>query len=73
MGIEFQIGSETEVIFVNKDGSGYANDYGWSESRALPAGSAVATACEEIADGIQEAGITLNMYHSEGAPGQVSS
>lgn len=48
-----------------------ANNYGWSESAALATGSPEAVACEEIAEALAEAGVDLQMYHAESAPGQV--
>lgn len=48
------------------------NDYGWSETGAILAGQKAERALEEIALALESAGIELQMYHSEAAPGQVS-
>ncbi|KAI5117124.1 hypothetical protein M0805_007971 [Coniferiporia weirii] len=70
-GVEFLIGFETEVIFLKSiDPVEAVNDYGWSETGAICAGSAEARALEEIADALETAGIELQMYHAEAAPGQ---
>ena len=47
------------------------NDHQWSTTATLTTGTVEAQALEEIADTIQADGIVLEMYHSEGAPGQV--
>lgn len=66
------MGFETEVIFLKSvEPLVAANDYGWSESPAILAGSPEAKALEEIADCLEKAGIELQMYHAEAAPGQV--
>ena len=70
--VEFLIGFETEVIFLKStDPIIPVNDYGWSESTAILAGSNEAKALEEIANALDVAGIELQMYHAEAAPGQV--
>ncbi|KAN0088896.1 hypothetical protein V8E55_005953 [Tylopilus felleus] len=46
------------------------NDHQWSTTATLTTGTVEAQALEEIADTIQADGIVLEMYHSEGAPGQ---
>jgi glutamine synthetase len=46
------------------------NNHGWSNSPALPSGSVEAKVLEEIADALETAGIELQMYHAEAAPGQ---
>ena len=66
------MGFETEVIFLKSTQPlQAANEYGWSESPAICAGTAEAKALEEIAEALQEADIELQMYHAEAAPGQV--
>ncbi|EJD07922.1 glutamine synthetase/guanido kinase [Fomitiporia mediterranea MF3/22] len=70
-GVEFLIGFETEVIFLSSVNPIQAvNDYGWSETSAILAGTPEAKALEEIADAFEYAGIELQMYHAEAAPGQ---
>ncbi|KAH8116223.1 glutamine synthetase/guanido kinase [Phellopilus nigrolimitatus] len=69
--VEFLVGFETEVIFLKSvDPIEAVNEYGWSESAAICAGTPEAKALEEIADALQLAGIELQMYHAEAAPGQ---
>ena len=66
------MGFETEVIFLKStDPLEPANEYGWSESPAICAGTIEAKALEEIANTLEEADIELQMYHAEAAPGQV--
>ncbi|KAL5483506.1 hypothetical protein ACEPAI_8738 [Sanghuangporus weigelae] len=70
-GVSFLVGFETEVIFLSSiDPLVATNDYGWSESPAICAGTPEARALEEIAEALEEAGIELQMYHAEAAPGQ---
>lgn len=47
------------------------NTHGWNDMLSTPAGSKEDIVTEEIAANIQEAGIELEMYHAEGAAGQV--
>lgn len=46
------------------------NSYGFSVSSALASGSVETVVLEEIAQGIQDSDIELQMYHAEAAPGQ---
>ncbi|THH13248.1 hypothetical protein EW146_g6942, partial [Bondarzewia mesenterica] len=70
-GVEFLVGIETEFILLKStDPIEAVNEHAWSVSSALPSGSVAATCLEEIADGLEEAGIELLMYHAEAAPGQ---
>lgn len=73
--MDFLIGFETEVIFLEsvEPNIKAVNDYGWSESNAILVGQKPAIALEEIAVALETAGIELQMYHSEAAPGQVSA
>ncbi len=65
------MGFETEVIFLRSVSPVEpVNNYSWSESAAILAGTSESQALQEIADALEIAGIVLEMYHSEGAPGQ---
>lgn len=67
------MGFETEVIFLRSmEPLRAVNEYGWSESPAICAGTDEAKALEEIAEALALSGIELQMYHAEAAPGQVS-
>ena len=73
LGAEFLVGFETEFILLKSTSPIEAvNDAPWSASSALPSGSDETKCLEEIADALQTGEIDLLMYHSEGAPGQVS-
>ncbi|EPQ54931.1 glutamine synthetase/guanido kinase [Gloeophyllum trabeum ATCC 11539] len=69
--VEFLVGVETEFILLKSvDPIEAVNNHGWSNSPALPSGAVETKVLEEIADSLQEAGIELQMYHAEAAPGQ---
>jgi hypothetical protein len=70
-GIEFLVGFETEVILLSRTTTPVHN-HGWCDSLALSPGSSGAGVTRAIADALQHAGIELEMYHAEAAPGQVS-
>ncbi|KAF9220852.1 glutamine synthetase/guanido kinase [Gyrodon lividus] len=68
---QFLVGFETEFILLKSTNPVVAvNNHGWSNSPALATGTTEAKVLEEIADALQKAGIELQMYHSEAAPGQ---
>ncbi|KAH7882852.1 hypothetical protein F5I97DRAFT_1977292 [Phlebopus sp. FC_14] len=68
---QFLVGFETEFILLKSTNPIVAaNNYGWSNSPALLTGTVEAQVLEEIAGALAEAGIELQMYHSEAAPGQ---
>ena len=70
-GIEFLVGFESEFILLEDTHPIKAvNQHGWCNSLGLPSGSKESTVLEEIADALEAAGIELQMYHPEGAPGQ---
>lgn len=70
--INFLVGFETEFVLLSSTKPITAvNDYGWSTSNALPSGQAETIVMREIAEGLLEAGIELQMYHAEACPGQV--
>ena len=47
-----------------------ANQHGYGNSPALPTGTKEYQILEEIAECLSLSGVELQMYHSEGAPGQ---
>lgn len=47
------------------------NEYAWSASRATLAGTPETAALEEMVNALTDSGIVVEMWHSEGAPGQV--
>ncbi len=70
-GVEFLVGFETEFILLTKTlPVRAANAHGWCNANALPTGSKEAQVLEEIVDALGEAGIEVQMYHAEAAPGQ---
>ncbi|KIJ63865.1 hypothetical protein HYDPIDRAFT_175868 [Hydnomerulius pinastri MD-312] len=70
-GAEFLVGFETEFILLKSTNPIVAvNNHGWSNSPALATGTPETQVMEEIADALAQAGIELQMYHSEAAPGQ---
>ncbi|KAF8841120.1 glutamine synthetase/guanido kinase [Paxillus ammoniavirescens] len=71
LGAQFLVGIETEFILLKSTNPIVAvNNHGWSNSPALATGTTEAKVLEEIADVLLDAGIELQMYHSEAAPGQ---
>ncbi|TBU27388.1 glutamine synthetase/guanido kinase [Dichomitus squalens] len=71
-GVSFLIGMEFEFILVTqiRPEVAYASNADWSTSAKLRTGSAETQALEEIAQCLLDAGIELQMYHAEAAPGQ---
>ncbi|KZO93281.1 glutamine synthetase/guanido kinase [Calocera viscosa TUFC12733] len=70
-GAEMLVGFETEFILLqNVDPPTPAQIGGWSTSLKHRTGSLAAACCEEIASTVQAAGIELQMFHAESAPGQ---
>lgn len=70
-GIKFRIGFETEFILLKSTFPiEEANKYGWCESQALATGTVAATTLEEMALALADSDVEVEMYHSEGAPGQ---
>ncbi|KDQ60454.1 hypothetical protein JAAARDRAFT_191833 [Jaapia argillacea MUCL 33604] len=70
-GIDFLLGFEIEFILLKStDPIEAVNYHGWSNSPALPTGAVETMVLEEIADSLDAAGIELQMYHAEAAPGQ---
>ncbi|KAJ7352430.1 hypothetical protein DFH08DRAFT_740339 [Mycena albidolilacea] len=68
---EFLVGFESEFILLKSTNPiEPVNIHDWSATTGLLAGSVEALVLEEIADGLQTAGIALEMFHPEAAPGQ---
>ncbi|KAL0958312.1 hypothetical protein HGRIS_000457 [Hohenbuehelia grisea] len=71
LGIEFLVGFETEFILLDMRSSfapvGVAD---WAASAALLTGAPQTSILEEMAEALESAGIEVQMYHGEGAPGQ---
>ncbi|KAI6021242.1 hypothetical protein EDC04DRAFT_377940 [Pisolithus marmoratus] len=69
---EFLVGFETEFILLTSTRPSIqaANNHGWSRTAAFGSGTTALTVLEEIADALATSGIELQMFHSEGAPGQ---
>ena len=72
LNLSFLIGVESEFILLKQTNPTIeaVNNHGYSNSPALPSGSVEAKVLEEIADALNTAGIELQMYHTEAAPGQ---
>jgi glutamine synthetase len=70
-GVEFLVGFETEFILLkNAKSVEPVNRYAWSIERAFASGTIEAQVLEEIADALVVAGVELQQYHAEAAPGQ---
>lgn len=72
-GVKFLVGFESEFILLRSTTPIVpVNEGQWSSSSKLYAGAVETTVLQEIVDAITDAGIELQAYHAEGAPGQVS-
>ena len=72
LSVEFLVGFETEFTLLKSANPLVpVNDHQWSTTFAISTGTIETKVLEEIADAIQNDNIELQMYHSEGAPGQV--
>ncbi|KZP21004.1 glutamine synthetase/guanido kinase [Athelia psychrophila] len=70
-GVEFLVGFESEFILLKSNNTLEAvNTHGYGINHALTSGSIEAQVMEEIAHALKDAGIELQMYHSEAASGQ---
>ncbi|KZT64336.1 glutamine synthetase/guanido kinase [Daedalea quercina L-15889] len=71
-GLAFLAGFESEFILLSATAPRpvAVNDAHWTTSAKFRTGTVENTVMEEIADGLQEAGIELQMVHAEAAPGQ---
>ncbi|KIK60795.1 hypothetical protein GYMLUDRAFT_243963 [Collybiopsis luxurians FD-317 M1] len=68
---KFLVGFETEFILLSSTRPVTpSNVHQWSGSAAFLAGSKEALLLEEIGDSMRQAGLSLQMIHSEAAPGQ---
>ncbi|KAF7335726.1 1,2-dihydroxy-3-keto-5-methylthiopentene dioxygenase [Mycena venus] len=68
---EFLVGFESEFILLKStDPVDPVHIHDYSASAGLLAGSLEALVLQEIADGLRTAGISLEMFHAEAAPGQ---
>lgn len=74
-GVSFLVGFESEFILL-KETSPKIVTVGkgdWSLSSKLPSGNVESVVLQEIAENLESAGIELQMYHGEAAPGQVGA
>ncbi|KDQ20092.1 hypothetical protein BOTBODRAFT_125649 [Botryobasidium botryosum FD-172 SS1] len=70
-GVDFLVGFETEFVLLKSTSPVQpVNDHGYSCGTATASGTTETQALEEMANAIMDAGIELEMYHSEAAPGQ---
>ncbi|GJE93452.1 glutamine synthetase/guanido kinase [Phanerochaete sordida] len=70
-GVAYLVGFESEFILLKSTSPPVAiNNADYAVSQKLPAGSIEAKVLEEIADALQDAGIEVQKYHGEAAPGQ---
>ena len=72
--MSYLVGFESEFILLSatKPKIVPVNEADWSVSSKMPSGAVETIVMEEIALKLGEAGIELQMYHAEAAPGQVS-
>jgi hypothetical protein len=67
------VGFETEVtLLASTKPITPIHEHGWCDALAVSSGKG-GTITRQIADSLQRAGIVLEMYHAEAAPGQVSA
>lgn len=73
--MSFLVGVESEFILLRETEPElkFVNDADWSCSRKTRTGSVEAAVLDEIAADLLAAGVEVQMYHAEAAPGQVSS
>ncbi|KAL7274933.1 hypothetical protein RUND412_002155 [Rhizina undulata] len=73
-GLDFKIGFETEVVFMQRDSSGefmpVSKVHAWSTADALPGNSVQMTVLDEIATALEASGVELILYHPESADSQ---
>lgn len=72
-GVSYLVGFESEFILLSATSPKIVpvNTADWSVSSKMPSGTVESRVMEEIAVCLDEAGIELQMYHAEAAPGQV--
>ena len=67
--VDFLIGWETEVVFLNKTDLGVASEtHAWSTARSLH--NHCLKALEQIVDALETSGIEVLLFHPESAPSQ---
>ncbi|KAI0360811.1 FLU1-II [Trametes cingulata] len=71
-GVSFLFGVESEFILMSatEPEPVFVNDFDWSSAAALRTGSVHSTVLEEIVTDLLAAGVEVEMYHAEAAPGQ---
>ncbi|KAI0826976.1 glutamine synthetase/guanido kinase [Trametes gibbosa] len=71
-GVSFLAGVESEFILLRgtQPAFDFVNDAGWSCSAKTRTGTVEAAVLEEIARDLVAAGVEVQMYHAEAAPGQ---
>ncbi|KAI0341012.1 FLU1-II [Trametopsis cervina] len=71
-GVAYLVGFESEFILLSATTPAIVpvNWADWSTSAKMPVGHVESTVMEEIADALEGAGIELQMFHAEAAPGQ---
>lgn len=73
-GVSYLAGFEAEFVLLKSTSPPVGiNNADYAVSQKLPAGSIEAKVLEEIVDALQDAGIEVEKYHGEAAPGQVSA
>ena len=73
-GIDFLVGFESEFVLLRSMKSVEPlTEHDPLTTKAFIAGSPQEKVLEEICDGIKMSGIELQLYHAEGAPGQVKT
>ncbi|KAI0675657.1 FLU1-II [Trametes maxima] len=71
-GVSFLVGVESEFILMSATSPEFVvvNNADWATSAKMRTGSVETTVLEEIAQCLLDAGIELQLYHAEAAPGQ---
>ncbi|KAI0686936.1 glutamine synthetase/guanido kinase [Cytidiella melzeri] len=71
-GVTYLVGFESEFILLSSTTPQLVpvNSADWSTSAKMPSGSIEYRVMEEIAECLDQAGIELQMFHAEAAPGQ---
>jgi glutamine synthetase len=72
-GVTYLAGFESEFMLLSSTSPDIipVNSADWARSSKMPSGSVEYEVMEEIALCLDKAGIELQMYHAEAAPGQV--
>lgn len=73
-GVSFLVGMEHEFMLLSATNPEpvFVNDADWSCAAKIRTGSTEALVLEEIAQCLVDAGLEVQQYHAEAAPGQVS-